>query len=198
MTAALLALVGALIGILTGAHAPLASAVDEADVRIGLDDETAVVLCIVEPDGRARCHHREGVVAGAVDGAAPGICGLADRPLDSPCGRARECAFHRVAVPAELFGLLVLETRRPLFGVPRHTLIDAAVVSRAPPSSRASSAPELVGGLQTLARCMAPSERGQIEIQPPLRLEACQDHPCRLRRSTVQVAVLPHVRVNNP
>jgi hypothetical protein len=88
-------------------------------------------------------------------------------------------------VPADAFGLVLLEPQPPLFGVPRHRLIDAAVLAE-----DASAALEVAVSVRSLARCFAPS--GSVPepalLAPALSRRACEDGPCRLHHASVRVA----------
>lgn len=154
-----------------------------ADIHVSPDDDVAVVLCVVDAAGQGRCFGKDGVLAGALDGRSPALCGLADRPLASPCPGGGACAFRQVAVPSDAFGLVLLEPRPPLFGVPRHRLIDAAVLAPDAPVA----APQIAAGVQRLARCFAPSAPPPVEVD--LVRRACEPGPCRLHHSSVRVAV---------
>ena len=109
-----------------------APGVADADVRVVPDAPVAIVLCVLDSTGRARCHGKSSVVSGAVDGRGAGVCGLADRRLESPCPAGGECVFRGAAPRHEVLGMIVLEARPPLFGMPRHRLVDATVLSPSP------------------------------------------------------------------
>jgi len=154
----------------------------DADIRVAVDGDAPVVLCVVDAAGQARCFGRNATVAGAIDaGAGPAICGLADRPLASPCAAGGECRFPQVAASADAFGLVLLEPRPPLFGVPRNRLIDAAVLA----PDAAAVPPRLAAGVQSLARCFAPAAEA---LEVPLSRPACVNGACRLAHSSVTVA----------
>ena len=171
------------LSLLAGVHASRPSAAD-ADIQVVVDGDTAVVLCVVDAAGQARCFSRDEVVVGALHGGGAAVCGMTDRRLASPCPGGRECAFPRVAVAADAFGLVLLEPRAPLFGVPRHRLVDAAVLAPDP----AAVSPQIAVGVRTLARCFAPL--GPPAEVPGITLsrQACEAGPCRLHHSSVRIA----------
>jgi len=154
----------------------------DADVHVTADGDAAVVLCVVDAVGQARCFGRDATVAGAIDGGAgPAICGLADRALASPCAGGRECRFARVAASADAFGLVILEPRPPLFGVPRNRLVDATVLT----PDAAAPPPQIAAAVRSLARCFAPAaEARDLALSRPL----CANGACRLGHSSVTIA----------
>lgn len=158
-----------------------------------------VMICIVDEAGHARCHHRDGVLASTVGAGGHRACPGAERALLSRCGDASRCVFRNVPVPADSFGLLILELDPPLFGVPRHGIIDAVVLAR----SEAPAAPgdtRVAAGLRTLAQCLAPPGRQHgLEPELPVVLRtACEDHACTLRHSRVGLATRPSGAVARP
>jgi hypothetical protein len=160
----------------------------EADLRIVPDEHIAVVLCVLDAAGEARCHGKDGVLTGAVDGRRPSVCGMADRPLNSPCASGEECVFHRVAPRGEVLGLIVLEPRPPLFGVPRHRLVDATVLS--PSAQPAPLTTEMARAVVRTARCLAPSgDAPETQAARVLLRHGCADGPCRLRNSSMQLVL---------
>ena len=157
----------------------------DADIRVTADGDTAVVLCVIDAAGLARCFGRGSTVAGALDGRdGPAICGVADRPLVSPCPGLRECTFPRATRTPDAFGLVLLEPQPPLFGVPRHRLVDVVVMAPHP----AAVPPQLAAGVRTLARCFAPNDPAADAPATTLSRQACESGPCRLHHSSVRVA----------
>lgn len=170
-----------ILSMLAGIHVSRPSAAG-AGIHVFPDGGVAVVLCVVDAAAQARCFAKDDVLAGALDGTSPALCGLADRPLTSPCPAGRECAFPQVAMSADAFGLVLLEPRAPLFGVPRHRLVDAVVLA---PEGGAAP-PQIAAGVRSLARCFAPSAPPP-SIETVLARRACENEPCRLRHSSVRV-----------
>jgi hypothetical protein len=157
----------------------------DTDIRVTADGDTSVVLCVIDAAGQARCFGRGSTVAGALDGRdGPAICGVADRPLVSPCPGVPECTFPRAAMTPDAFGLVVLEPRPPLFGVPRHRLVDVVVMAPDP----AAVPPQLAAGVRTLARCFAPLGPAAEAPATTLSRQACENGPCRLHHSSVRIA----------
>jgi hypothetical protein len=158
----------------------------DADIYVYPDRDIAMVLCVVDALGQARCFGKDAVLAGSVNGKSPAVCGMAARPLASPCPPGRECAFRRVTVPADAFGLVLLEPQPPLFGVPRHRLIDAAVLTR----DASAASLEVAASVRSLARCFAPSGSAPEPalLAPALSRRGCEDRPCRLHHASVRVA----------
>jgi hypothetical protein len=108
-----------------------------------------LMLCVVDMDGAARCHHRDGIVSASVAAtAASATCPGADAVLRSPCRAGEGCRFSSVAVPSSTFAMMIVELRAPRFGVPRHVVSDAAVVSR----PRGSSTPKGSGSSNACER----------------------------------------------
>jgi hypothetical protein len=155
-----------------------------ADLHVRADGDVPVVLCVVH-GAQARCVGKDEQLAGRVDGGAPAVCGLADRRLAPACPPGRECVFENVA-PASAFGLVLLEPKAPVFGVPRNRVIDTAVLTR----GDAGAAARIAAGVQELARCFAPTdspESGDVILNGG----ACERTPCRLRQSRVRIAADP-------
>lgn len=168
------------------------------DVRIAstaATDAADVMICIVGADGEARCHHRGGVSPAKVHATGRATCTAASRARSSPCPGGVGCLFAKVSVPSEAFGLLVLKLVPPLFGVPRNSVIDTALVSGARPSASGSARPSADGepigpALRALARCLAPPGAGHPPAVRALDRAACETRACELRQSLVTLA--PH------
>jgi len=160
--------------------------VAEADVRVVPDTPIGLVLCVIDTSGRARCHGKDGVTS-AAEGRWAGVCGLADQRLESPCAGG-ECVFPGAAPRGEALGLILLEARPPLFGMPRHRLVDLSVLSPSPPPTPVTR--EMERAVLRIARCFAPGDR-TVEARPVpvLHRRECADGPCRLQHSSVQVAM---------
>jgi hypothetical protein len=150
----------------------------------GIDD---LMLCVVGMDGAARCHHRDGVVSASVaPAAASATCPGADAVLRSPCRAGEGCRFSGVAVPSSTFAMMIVELRVPRFGVPRHVVSDAAVVSQAPALVDAE-APQLQQRLRAVARCLAPGAGDGPRLAVVDR-RACENDFCKLDRSRVKLS----------
>jgi len=92
-----------------------------------------------------------------------------------------------VAAPGGSFGLLVLRLAPPLFGAPRHDVLDAAVFTRSNDDPQALENRQIRASLQALARCIAPSGGRVAERRPVpiLARQACERATCRLGESSV-------------
>ena len=146
-----------------------------------------LMLCVVGMDGAGRCHHRDGVVSASVTpSAASATCPGADAVLRSPC-RAREgCRFSSVTVPSMTFAMMIVELQAPRFGVPRHVVSDAAVVSRASGFLDADGR-RLEQSMRAVARCLAPSA-GDGPRLALVDLRACENDFCKLNKSRVKLS----------
>lgn len=153
-----------------------------ADIQVLADGNVPVVLCVVDTTSQARCFAKDRVLSGSLDGTVPAVCGLADRPIESPCPSGGECSFPFSVPATEAFGVVVLEPRPPLFGVPRHRLIDAAVIA---PGAGADTS-DLTQRVQHLARCFAPSA---TPIESEVSRHACENGACRLPHSSLRVTL---------
>ena len=154
-----------------------------ADIQVLADGNVPVVLCVVDTGAQARCFARDRVLSGTLDGTIPAICGRADRPIESPCPGGGECSFPYSLTAADAFGIVLLEPRPPLFGVPRHRLIDAAVIA---PGHGAADAADLTQRVQSLARCFAPSA---TPVETEVSRHACENGACRLPHSSLRVTL---------
>jgi len=182
----LLGAIGAalVLSLLADAHVSRPDAAN-TDVHVQADGDVSVVLCVVDESSLGRCIGKDAVLSGTLDGATPALCGMAARSLASPCPAGQPCAFRRAAAPSGAIGLVVLEPRPPLFGVPRHRLIDAAVLAH----GAASGTAEIAAGVRALARCFAPSgARLDRQLDVARSRDDCEQRACRLQRSRVRVA----------
>ncbi len=181
-----LVLAGALLVSTLAQMRTTTSGAAEADVRVVPDAPSAVVLCVLDATGQARCHGKDGVLSGTVDGGWASVCGIADRRLRSPCADGGGCVFRGAAPRGEVLGLIVLDARPPLFGMPRHRLVDATVLSTAPPPTPLTT--EMARAVERVARCFAPS--GETPEGPPAQVRfrhECANGPCRLQHSSLQL-----------
>jgi hypothetical protein len=180
-----LALAGVLLVSTLAQMRTAASGTADVDVRVVPDAPGAVVLCVLDTTGQARCHGKDGVLSGTIDGSLASVCGIADRRLASPCA-AGDCVFRGAASRTEVLGLIVLDARPPLFGMPRHRLVDATVLSPAPPPTPLTE--EMARAVERVARCFAPS--GETPEGPPAQVlfrRGCASSPCRLQHSSLQL-----------
>ena len=199
------------IGIAVGACASPAPWPDRADIVVTLDLESpsalardaaptgrmaghpgagGLIVCVADAQGAAQCHHRDGVLAGHAAGAGIACPGAA-RLLASRCPDAAGCAFPGVAAPAGTLGVLVLGMQPPVFGVPRHAVLEQVVLSGSPGVDPPATA-RLAGVLRGLAACLtADAGTGTAhEVQVVPRL-ACEERECALARSRLRLAPFP-------
>ena len=189
--ALVLALAGVLLVSIAAQIRIAGSGATTSDVRVMSDAPIAIVLCVLDAMGRTRCHGKDGVLTGSVDWNWAGVCGIADRRLESPCPDGAECVFKAAARRGDLVGLIVLEARPPFYGIPRHRFVDSAVLS--PPGHPTSLTQGMAHGVQTVARCFAPSDGTAEEHPAPILLPGgCVDGPCRLQHSSVQMLASTH------
>lgn len=204
----LLALV---MGIAVGACAAPVPWPDRADIIVTLDLDSpsalardaaaaaptaghpgtsGLIVCVADAEGAAQCHHRDGVLAGRAAGAGVACPGAA-RPLASRCPDAAGCAFPGVPAPAGTLGLLVLARRPPVFGVPRHAVLEQVVLSGSPGPDPPATA-RLGAVLRGLAACLTadagPGTAHEVQIVPR---QACEERECALARSRLRLAPFP-------
>lgn len=168
-----------LLGVLASVHLTRPPAAD-ADIQVVADGDVPVVLCVVDTAAQARCFAKDRVLSGTLHGTLPTVCGLADRPIESPCSSG-QCSFPSSVPASEAFGVVLLEPRPPLFGVPRHRLIDAAVIA---PGHAATDTADLTQRVQHFARCFAPSAS---PVETEVSQRACENGACRLPHSSLHV-----------
>jgi len=77
----------------------------------------------------------------------------------------------------------------PVFGAPRHDVLDAAVFTRSTDDDHAQESRLIQASLQALAQCVAPSG-GRIAERPVpiLTRQACERATCRLGESSVTLS----------
>jgi hypothetical protein len=143
-----------------------------------------LMLCIVDEGGQAQCHHQAGVLHARAGKAGAASCAGADVQLRSPCAGSRDCLFPAVPLPPGGFGLLVVELRGQAFGVPRHVVVDSAVVTGRGPAVSVTDVAALSARLTALAECVAPASTAAPAVLPAARLQRaeCEDGVCTLRR----------------
>jgi hypothetical protein len=146
-----------------------------------------LMLCVIDSDGAARCHHRHGVISARVQLASEvATCPGADAVLRSVCRDVNACRFPEVPVPSSPFGLMIVELRAPRFGIPRHAIVDAAVVSGVSPGAAVPEAPRIGQALRGLARCLSPGRSDDAPRLLSVARTSCEDGFCRLGHSRVK------------
>ena len=155
--------------------------------RVDSTERPELMICLVDASGRVQCHHKTGVLVWGANAQGHAVCPGADRRIRTRCDGSSSCRFSGVAAPAESFGLLVLRLVPPVFGAPRHDVLDAAVFTRFTDDDRVQEHRQIQAALQGLARCIAPSGGRIAERQPVpiLTRQACGRAACRLGESSV-------------
>jgi hypothetical protein len=150
---------------------------------------TDLMVCVVDPDGHGRCHHRDGVVPAKVASPRAATCAGAEAPLRPACAGPGPCVLTGVPVPTGPFGLLVLSIRPPAFGVPRHAIADAAILTRGAGTGTAPEHGRITGALAAIARCLAPSDAHRLRADPPVvAIRACAARACDLGHVSLRFA----------
>src|SRR6266700_2420962 len=127
------------------------------------------------------------VLAWGASAEGHAVCPGADERIRPRCDGSASCKFAGVAAPGGSFGLLVLRLAPPLFGAPRHDVLDAAVFTRSSDDPQALENRQIRASLQALARCIAPSG-GRIAERRPVPIlarQTCDRASCRLGESSV-------------
>ena len=146
-----------------------------------------VMLCVVDTAGQAQCHHRDGILTcrpGVADGA---VCPSGAKRLLSSCQDASPCVFGAVPVPPDAFGLLLLELHPPLFGVPRHTVVEGVILAASFRGVSPAEQARLQNVLHALGRGLTPAMPQAREPLPGTVRTTCVDRPCQFARSTIQL-----------
>jgi hypothetical protein len=149
-----------------------------------------VMLCLVDVRGQARCHHRDGVLQARTTGTGEAACPGAGQRLGGVCPGRADCTLRAVPAPAGTLGILMLDLHPPVFGVPRHAVAEAAVLS-APAADQVRSEEDrrAATAVRALARCLAPSDRQLAHAPIPLlSRQACEDRACPLTGSSLRLA----------
>ena len=155
--------------------------------RVDSTERPDLMVCLVDAAGRVQCHHKTGVLAWGASAEGHAVCPGADERIRPRCDGSASCKFAGVAAPGGSFGLLVLRLAPPLFGAPRHDVLDAAVFTRSNDDPQAPENRQIRASLQALARCIAPSG-GRIAERRPVPIlarQACERATCRLGESSV-------------
>lgn len=147
----------------------------------------ALMICVIDSDGAARCYHRRGVISARMKLASEvATCPGADAILRSVCHDAKACRFQEVPVPSPPFGLMIVELRSPRFGIPRHAIVDAAVVSGASPTAAMPEAPRIGQAIHALMRCLSPGPSDDTPRLFGVTRTSCEDGFCQLGQSRVK------------
>jgi len=120
--------------------------------RVDSTERPELMVCLVDASGRIQCHHKTGVLVWGANAQGHAVCPGADRRIHTRCDGSSSCRFAGVAAPAGSFGLLVLRLVPPLFGAPRHDVVDAAVFTRSTDHDQVQESRQIHAALQGLAR----------------------------------------------
>ena len=158
--------------------------------RADSTERSDLMVCVVDASGRVQCHHKTGVLAWGASADGRAVCPGADERIRPRCDGSPSCRFAGVAAPSGSFGLLVLRLVAPVFGAPRHDVLDAAVFTRSSGDDQARESRQIQASLQALARCVAPSGWRIAERRPVpiLTRQACERGTCRLGESSVTLS----------
>ena len=158
--------------------------------RVDSTERPDLMVCLVDAAGRVQCHHKTGVLVWTARAEGHAVCPGADERILPRCDGSSSCKFAGVAAPDGSFGLLVLRLVPPLFGAPRHDVLDAAVFTRSTDDDQARESRRIQASLRALARCLAPSGGRAVERRPlpVLTRQACERATCRLGESSVTLS----------
>jgi len=158
--------------------------------RVDSTERPALMVCLVDASGRVQCHHKAGVLVWGASAQGRAVCPGADLRIRARCDGSSSCRFTGVPAPDGPFGLLVLRLVPPVFGAPRHEVLDAAVFTRSTDDDRGRESRQIQASLQALARCVAPSGGRLAERRPVpiLGRQACERTTCRLDESSVTLS----------
>jgi hypothetical protein len=162
--------------------APAPPWADRLDITVAGASAGDVMLCIIDTQGRARCPHRHGEVRAALREGDVATCPGAEARIAARCDRGDACIFPGVPVPAGPFGLVVLDVNPPVFGVPRHAVTEAVIVTPSPDPPSASDRGRLTTMTTALTRCLAPSEGTPSRQLTVVGRSECETTGCALRR----------------
>jgi len=168
--------------------------------RVDSTERPDLMVCLVDASGRVQCHHKTGVLAWSASAEGHAVCPGADERIRPRCDGSPSCRFAGVAAPGGSFGLLVLRLVRPVFGAPRHDVLDGAVFTRSTDDRQAEESRQIQASLQALARCVAPSGGRIAERRPVpvLARQACERAACRLGESSVTLSPGPSRTAQHP
>jgi len=171
-------------------YAPSFAASATSDVASPPSSPSGVLMiCVIDSDGGARCYHRGGAISARAK-LASGVatCPGADAVLRSVCPDAKACRFPEVPVPSSPFGLMIVELRAPRFGIPRHAIVDAAVVSGLSLRSTVPEAARIGQAVHALARCLSPEASDHAPRLLSVGRTSCADGFCQLGQSRVKLS----------
>jgi hypothetical protein len=169
-------------------YAPNFAASATSDVASPATSPSGVLMiCVIDSDSGAQCYHRRGVISARAK-LASGVatCPGADAVLRSICPDAKACRFPEVPVPSSPFGLMIVELRAPRFGIPRHAIVDAAVVSGVSLRSTVPEAARIGQAVHALARCLSPEASDDAPRLLSVERTSCADGFCQLGQSRVK------------
>ena len=160
-----------------------------SDVTSPSSPSGVLMICVIDSDGGAQCYHRRGVISARAK-LASGVatCPGADDVLRSICPDDKACRFPEVPVPSSPFGLMIVELRAPRFGIPRHAIVDAAVVSGLSLRSTVLEAARIGQTVRALARCLSPEAGDDAPHLFSVERTACADGFCQLGQSRVKLS----------
>lgn len=155
-----------------------------------------LMVCVIDASGAAECHHRDGVLRSTLSGHGIATCPGAEQHLAPTCDGSESCVIRDVGVPADAFGVLVLEVNRPLFGVPRHEVADALIVARSTEGPSATERGRITEAARAHARCLAPADTQRLhgDAVPVVARSECEARACALRRVSLKLAWQRSVR----
>jgi len=169
-------------------YAPHFAASATSDVASPASSPSGVLMiCVIDSDSGAQCYHRRGVISARAK-LASGVatCPGADAVLRSICPGAKACRFPEVPVPSSPFGLMIVELHAPRFGIPRHAIVDAAVVSGVSLRSTAPETARIGQAVHALARCLSPEASDDALRLSRVERTSCADGFCQLGQSRVK------------
>src|SRR5712691_13411373 len=189
MTVTLLAALEVSLGATPGSWSELMD-ISVAMNRVDSTERPELMVCLVDASGRIQCHHKTGVLVWGANAQGHAVCPGADRRIRTRCDGSSSCRFAGVTAPRGSFGLLVLRLMPPVFGAPRHDVLDAAVFTRSTDHDQVQERRHIQASLQGLTRCIAPSGGRIAERQPVpiLTRQACERAACRLSESSVTLS----------
>lgn len=168
---------------------------EPVDISVSMDrvdstERSDLMVCVVDASGRVQCHHKTGVLAWGASADGRAVCPGADERIRPRCDGSPSCRFAGVAAPSGSFGLLVLRLVAPVFGAPRHDVLDAAVFMRSAGDDQARESRQIQASLRALAWCVAPSGWRIADRRPVpiLTRQACERGTCRLGNSSVTLS----------
>jgi hypothetical protein len=184
-TRATIILLAAAVGLAACAAQPRWS--DRLDITV---TGRGLMICIVDAKGAAQCYHRDGVLTSTVGAQGVATCPGIDQRLESACDGSDTCIVRNVGVPTDAFGMLFVELKPPIFGVPRHVVTEAAIVARRADALDATLRSSLENAARAHARCLAPKDSALLrrDAVPVVTRAECEAQACALRRVSLRLA----------